>query len=344
MKRICAFLAVCAASAMLAVSPGNLRSGTDESTAPKSYELTLVEKGRKIKVMTPSMIQRGAPAPEKFTVYTTGKIEGVEITLIDANKNEFYDEIGADAYIIGKSIYARPVSRIINIKNKLYECEIETSGEQITLTPFEGEVGRVDLLSDFKSPLKPKMLILKSSDIYIDVSKSKNALVPCGSYNLWLGYIRQKKGSLTIRAGRMQSIEVTQEEDQDGKSKAVKIQWGGPFTVDCSYYSIRDNQVSISESVNVYGASGEEYYNFSPSILPAAVEIFDAAKRSVAKGTINRTIPSTAFYSGSGYQYIEGVRGGYNGVIKKWAKAPYTLKIHIKKSILGELKGEKEIK
>ena len=261
----------------------------------------------------------------------------MEITLIDANKNEAFDEKGQDAFIIGKSLYALPVSRIISIKNKLYECEIETSGERITLTPYQGDVGEVDMLSNFKCPLKPEMIILRSDDIYLDVSKSKTALVPCGSYNLWLGYIPEKKCSMAIKAGEMKGIEVSKEESPDGKKKAVKVQWGAPYKLDCSC-SIQDNNVSIPEAVNVCGSAGEEYYNFSPSILPASVEIFDATKKSVAKGAISRTIAATDQNPNS------GVRGGYNGTLKKGAAAPYTLKVMIKNSVLGELKGEKEIK
>jgi len=193
------------------------------------------------------------------------------------------------------------------------------------------------MLSDFKCPLKPEMLILKSDDIYLDVSKSKNTQVPCGSYNLWLGYIAEKKGSMAIKSREMKSIEVTKEADKDGKPKVVKIQWGGPFKLDCNC-SIQDNKVSIPESISVYGSAGEEYCNFSPSILPAALEIFDASKKSVAKGAISRTIAATDQNPNS------GVRGGYDGVIKKGSEPPYTLKLFIKSSILGELKGEKEVK
>jgi len=336
MKKICVLLVVCAASIILMLSPVNLQSGTD---GPKKYQLTLVDnKTKKIKVMTPKLIQGGATAPEEFAVYSTGKIDDVEITLIDANKNEAYDEKGQDAILIGKSTYAIPVSRIINIKDKLYECEIETDGRRITLTPYQGECGVVDMLSDFKCPLKFEMLILNSSDIFLDVSKSKTALVPCGSYSLWMGYITDKKSSVVLKNGEMKAIEVTKEEDPDGKKKALKIQWGAPFRLDC-FCSLQDNKVAISESVTAYGSAGEEYYNFIPSVLPASVEIFDAAKKSVAKGAISRSI------AGTNCQNVNNeVKGGYNGTIKKGAEPPYTLKIAVKNSLLGELKGEKEIK
>ena len=337
MRKIYTVLAACAASAMLMASTANLRFAAGESSGPKSYELTRVEKGKKIKAITPKMMQTGIAVPEDFSVYITGKIDDLDITLIDANKNEAFDEVGADAFILGKSLYALPISRIINIKNKLYECEIENSGERITLTPYQGECGELDMLSNFKCPLKPEMIILKSSDIYLDVSKSKTAPVPCGSYNLWLGYIPDKKCSVAIKAGQMKSIEVTKEEDKDGKQKVIKIQWGGPYKLDCSC-SIQDGKVNIPEAISVYGSAGEEYGNFSASILPAMVEIFDASKRSVAKGAINRAIAATNQAPNS------EVKGGYNGVLKKGAEGPFTLKMHIKNSVLGELKGEKEIK
>lgn len=337
MKKIYVLLAVGIALAILTSASGNLRLAIGEPTGPKRYELTMVEKGKKIKVMTPNLMQTGAGAPEEFAVYSTGKIDDLEITLIDANKNESFDEIGTDAFILGKSLYALPVSRVISVKNKLYECEIDNTGGWITLTPFQGDCGEVDMLSNFKCPLKPEMLVIKSSDIYLDVSKGKTTLVPVGSYNFWLGYIPEKKGSLAIKPGEMNNIEVAKTEDKDGKPKPVQVKWGGPYKLDCAC-TISDGKVTIPEAISVYGSAGEEYCNFLPSILPAMVEIFDASKKSVAKGAISRTVAATDQNPNS------GVQGGYNGVLKKGAEGPYTLKILIKNSVLGELKGEKEIK
>jgi len=359
MKKIYVLLAVCSVLAILVAFPGRVRSGTDAPAKPKTCKLTLVEKGKKIKVLTPAQIQSGIVVPEEFLVYATGKIDDVDITLLDVNKDECYGDAGTDAFILGNSTCALPASRIINFKNKLYECEVATDGSLITLTPFQGDVGQVDLLSDFKCALKPELLILKSDNIYLDVSKGKSVMVPCGSYSLWLGYIGDKKSSLAIRSGQMNAIEVVKPEDPEAKPTTVKIQWGAPYKIDCECI-INDNAITITESVNVYGWAGEEYYNFTPSILPAAMEMFDATKQLVAKGVINRSVaPVAKSFEGvrreGGYATAAagaaaanipdtGTKGGYRGPLKKGAVPPYILKITVKNSMLGELKGEKEIK
>lgn len=339
MKKIYAGLAACAVSALICAAPMAFSSGADEPAEPKTYELTMVEKGKKVKVITPKQLQdpRSVSPYEEFSIYATGKIEDLDFTLLDANAGESFDEKGVDAYILGKSNYALPLSRIISVKNNLYECEVETSGERVTLTPYHGETGEVDMLTNFKSPLKPEMLVIRSGDIYLDVSHSKNAVVPCGAYTLWLGYISAKKGSMAIKSREMKPINVVKSEGEDGKKKPLQVQWGAPFRLDCSA-TINDGSVSIPEMVSLYGAAGEEYYNFSPTLLPVALEILDKSKKSVAKGSISKSIAATTQNPNT------EVKGGYSGMLKKGAEAPFTIKLLAKTSILGELKGEKEIK
>jgi hypothetical protein len=339
MKWIYAGLAACAASTVIYAAPLAFSAGGDEPEEPKVYELTMVEKGKKLKVITPGQLQdpRAVSEFKEFSIYAVGKIEDVDFTLIDANENEAFDEKGADAYILGKSNYALSLSRIISVKNKLYECEVETSGERITLTPYHGEAGEVDMITNFKCALKPEMAILRSGDIYLDVSRSKNARAPYGDYTLWLGYIADKKGSMAIRTRNMKPINVGKSEDKDGKKKPVQVQWGAPFQLDCSV-TIQDRNVSVSESVTLYGSAGEEYYNFKPGLLPVSIEILDKDKKSVAKGSIARSVAATTQNPNT------EVKGGYSGALKKGAEGPFLIKLLAKISILGELKGEKEIK
>ncbi|MFH1231100.1 MAG: hypothetical protein V1709_06340 [Planctomycetota bacterium] len=340
MRKIFIIPVICVILLMITVSKINLQTKDAPSSNPtwKDYPLTVVDsKANKIKALTPMLIQNNTHTPADFATYAKGKVDDVEITLIDANNNGVYDEKGKDAIVIGNSIYALPVSPIICIKNKLYECKIEATAEKISLAPYEGKCGEVDMLSNFKCPLKLEMLILNCGDIYLDVSKSKINTLPCGAYTLWLGYLTDKKGSATIKQNEMKSIDVTDELDKDNKKKVNLVQWGAPYRVDCSC-TLQDNKITIPESLNVYGAAGEEYYNVTPSMLPAGVEIFDSTKKSVAKGLINRSAAATT------ENPYNTVNGGFSGTIKKGSTPPYTIKLSVKNSIFGELKSEKEVK
>jgi hypothetical protein len=251
----------------------------------KDYPLSLVNNTTDkrpdafIKVLTPLLIQNNKHLPEKFPVYTKGKVEGVDITLIDENTNGQYNDIGTDVMIIGKSSYGIPVSKIISINNKLYECNVSSEGEKISLKPYEGKYGELDLISNFKCPTKLDLVILNSDDIYIDVTNNKKTVMPCGSYKLWLGFMQSGTSHVVIKQNAMKNIEITEDfENGSQKRKLTAIQWGGPFKIDFEP-TVSDNKVTVSyASLRVYGSADEEYYNFTPIICPQ-VEIIDAKEQ-----------------------------------------------------------------
>jgi hypothetical protein len=333
-------MVICVALMIIAVSKISLQTKDDipSNLVWKDYPLAVVDnKAKKIKVLTPLAIQAKKHAPEEFSTYAKGKIDDIEIILIDANNNGVYNENCKDAMVFGNSFYGVPVSKIINIKDKLYYCKIESTGEKISLAVYDGKCGEIDMLSNFKCPVKLEMLIFSCDDVYLDVSQNKMAILPCGSYNLWLGYMSEKKGSAVIRQNEMKSIEVTDETDKDGKKKVISVQWGAPFKMTCDGF-VKGNNAEVYETINVNGVAGEEYFYVTPYLLPE-VEILDATKKSVAKGGFLPPCPGASCCNPA----CRG-KGGYTGILKKGATGPFILKLAVKNSIFGELKAEKELK
>jgi len=286
-------LAVCG---LFAIITSNINLQTNESTQSvkdwKIYPLSLVDNSidKKpdafVKVLTPLLIQKNKHLPEQFSVYAKGKIEGVEVSLIDENANGQYNEIGTDVMVIGNSRYGIPLSRIINIKNTLYECNVASKGEKISLKPYEGEYGVLDFISNFKCPTKLNLAILNSDDIYIDVANDKKVAMPSGVYKLWLGYIQEGTSHVSIKQNQMEGIEIKEEFDKPDQRKVTVPNWGADFRIDFQV-TIKDNKVQVPYgSLKVFGSANEEYYKFIVSLFPQ-VEVIDSKGAVVAKGAFS---------------------------------------------------------
>lgn len=276
---------VLAACLLLALIASNINLQTIEETQPtngknwKDYPLSLVDKTNnklnvRVKILTPTLMQKPKHVPTEFAAFATGKVEGVELTLIDENDNGEYDEIGTDLIVFGKSSYGVPLSKIVNINKKLYECKVAPKGDLISLRPYEGKYGILDFISNFKCQSKLDYAILNMDDIYIDVANDKNILLPCGIYNFWLGYMQEGTSHVTIKRNGMQSIEIT-DDNSDGQRKVTAIKWGAPFRIDFQFTANNDKVTVSYGSIKVYGSSNEEYFNIFPSLSPQ-IEIKDS--------------------------------------------------------------------
>lgn len=287
MKKYLIITAVCVISLLVASDAMFVAAKDTESVEAKDWKDypmdVVVNKKPAVKALTPQTIQNNQPAPGQFTSYSKGKIEDTDIVLISTNQNDMYDEIGTDVMLIGNTEFGVPVSKVINLKNKLYECQIDPKGEKISLRPYAGECGEVDLVSGFKCQTPLSLAILNSSEIYIDVAKNKKTLLPAGDYTLFLGYVEQGELHAAIRKGQMERITVSGAADESGKKKAATLKWGGPFKMDFDF-TADEKKVTVSPSkIKICGSAGEEYFGFKPPMLPQ-VEVLDSKGEQVAKG------------------------------------------------------------
>lgn len=355
MKKICAILAL-GLSSLIITSNINLQT-TEETQSTngknwKDYPLSLVNNtidkkaDAYVKVLTPLLIQNNpTPAvytetiqtiqsslPGKFAVYAKGKVEGVDLILIDEDKNGKYNEIGTDLIVFGKSPYGVPLSKIVSINKKLYECKVAPKGDRISLTPYEGKYGILDFISNFKCQSKLDYAILNLDNICIDVANDKNILLPCGAYQLWLGYITEGTSHVAIKQNEMGSIEIREEFEKEGQRKPTAIKWGAPFRIDFQF-TVKYNEVTVPcASLKVFGSANEEYFNFFPSLLPQ-VEVIDSKGHLVAKGAFK----GIATMGGAILPITD-----YSAEVKRGATPPYKVILSLTHKLLGELKDEKQ--
>ncbi|MFH1228122.1 MAG: hypothetical protein V1701_09505 [Planctomycetota bacterium] len=284
MKNVFVLIGICLAVAMM-VSPNLSSAEETKSTASpewKHYPLKLVKNQKPgIKAITPSTIHGYKDAfPSVILTYTTGKVEGVEIALIDDNKNGAYNDVGTDVMIIDNYAYGVPLSTVINIKNKLYYFEVDDlTGEKVSIKPYEDECGMVDMVSEFKCDYPLDLVILNcGQDKYYDVVREKKTKLPCGTYNLWLGFVNEGANNVAIKQGQMENIVVTNEK------KVNAIKWGSPFVLNFQCTADSKEVKATYRDIKVSGKAKEVYYNFNPVVVPDVV-ITDAKKEPVTKGS-----------------------------------------------------------
>lgn len=289
MKKILIALLICSFGFIIIPDIRSQDTASTRSVEVKDYPLAVTDNTKNrpstfVKVLTPQLIMADKHVPGDFPIFSVGKVEGVELMLIDQNQNGSYDEIGTDLIVFDKSRYGVPVSTVINLKNKLYECKVDPKGERISLKPYEGKCAELDMVSGFKCPSQLDLLIINSGDIYINLAGNKKALVPCNSYNLWLGYIEEGTSHVAIKHNQMKPIDVAETADKDGKMIPTSIVWGASFRFEFDFSVDDQDKVKVSfGSIRIYGSTNEEYYNFSPKIIPQ-VEVTDAKKEMVNKG------------------------------------------------------------
>ncbi len=200
----------------------------------------------------------------------TGKIHGVPITLIDQNNNGVWNEIGTDAMIVGKTKAASYLSRIVNLKGQLFLLDVNEAGNQMSLTPYEGDAGTLNALAGYRSKGKLLQAVFSSKDgkVSFDLANAKNGLlVPAMEYKFVRGFAEKGSERVWIRRGFMRGVTV-----KANQEKVVK--WGGPLRMEFDYFRNSKEQVTVNLPT-FYGNADEEYYDFFPGGKSPSIVVTD---------------------------------------------------------------------
>jgi hypothetical protein len=189
----------------------------------------------------------------------TGKIHGVQISLIDQNNNGIWNEIGTDAMIVGKGSAASYLSKVINVKGQLLEFSVNEQGNSATLSPFQGETGVINAVEKYNSKGKLTSAVFSSvdGDYSFELSSaSKGLTVPINEYELSSATAAKSVEHVRIRRGGMRGITV-----KTGDERFVE--WGGPLRIEFTHYRTDEETVTVNLPT-FFGNAEEEYYDFFP--------------------------------------------------------------------------------
>lgn len=203
----------------------------------------------------------------------SGKLHGVNVTLIDQNNNGIWNEAGVDAMIVGKGKSASYLSRIVNLKGQLFLFDATKNGTSMSITPYEGDSGTLDGLAGYESKGKLVQAVFSSKDgkVSYDLSSAKGGglLVPAMEYRLMSGAAEKGAEKVRIRRGNMRPVTV--------KANAERtVEWGGPLRIEFDSFRNNDEQVTVNLP-SFFGKSEEEYYDFFPGGKSPNILVSDKA-------------------------------------------------------------------
>ncbi|MAE75711.1 MAG: hypothetical protein CMJ85_02445 [Planctomycetes bacterium] len=209
-----------------------------------------------------------------------GKLDGMTVQLIDMNGNGRYNDVGKDAMIVGSGKGAAYLSKVVNLRNELFNLEVSEDGTSVTATPYEGAAGFLDIRGGFKSKGKLVSAVLNDAkgELSFNITQVKGAMkVPAASYTFVGGLVAKGKEQARIHAGRMTPLSVA-------TGQTLKLNWGGKVTAEFSY-SHANGKVTIPPKANYYGTAGEEYVEWVPDQKSPKFLIYESGKkRPIASG------------------------------------------------------------
>jgi len=187
-----------------------------------------------------------------------GIIDGQKIRIIDQNNNGRYDDYGADAIVIGQGRYATFLSKVINVRGKLYSIDVSTDGLSLTCEPYTGERGTLDMATQFATKGKLLSAIVCSADgMYSFDMVGGSKEIPAGDYDLYHGKIGVGRNLVTFSKGEVPPIKI--EPDQK-----LALAFGEPVNIEFNFVEEPGRVIMDPQLVRYVGRGGESYDRWNP--------------------------------------------------------------------------------
>ncbi len=187
-----------------------------------------------------------------------GMVDGQKVRIIDQNNNGRYDEYGKDAIVIGQGRYATFLSKVINVRGKLYSIDVSTDGLSLDCEPYAGERGTLDLSSQFATKGKLLSAVVRSADGDHSFNLAGGPMeVPAGQYELDHGKIGIGRNVVTFTKGKLGSIAVEAGEER-------KLTLGEPVNIKFEFVLKSGKVIMDPKLVKYVGRGGEVYQSWNP--------------------------------------------------------------------------------
>lgn len=202
----------------------------------------------------------------------SGKVNGVDVSIIDQNNNGIWNEVGTDAFIMGKSSAASFLSKVINVKGQLLEFSVNETGTLATFSPYQGESGTLNAVAKYNSKGKLTSAVFTSVDgeMSFDLSEaSSGLLVPINEYQLSSATAAKSVEHVAIRRGGMRGVTVKTGDE-------MLVEWGGPLRIEFTNYRSDEENITVNLP-SFFGNAEEEYYDFFPGGKSPSILVTDKA-------------------------------------------------------------------
>lgn len=190
--------------------------------------------------------------------YMTGRLGNQVVRFIDQNLNGRFDDIGEDAVIVGRELYASFLGKTLAVRDSLFDIEVSPDGTSLRATPHEGPRGTLDPVSQFATKGKLLSVVVRSVDGQHSFQFSRRPLtVPAGRYELHSGHLGLGRNRARFTRGEMPVFEVAE-------GKSVTLSLGEPVKIDFKFVRQPRRVIVTPQLVAYRGRGGEVYDTWSP--------------------------------------------------------------------------------
>lgn len=199
-----------------------------------------------------------------------GKVGKTKLSLVDANANGRFDDVGVDGVLVGKAKYARPLGRLMNIGGDVVEVEVEPFGRSMRTRPYTGELCHWDPAASFGGDGKIESLVITNADGDVFETAQKNGVdLPPGVYTFVHGAIQNGRQACEISGLDLNKRLMIGIPTDTGDA----LVWGSKVRLE---YNWRRNGNMIQFSnIRLLGSHNERYFNFGPKPLNYKVKVAD---------------------------------------------------------------------
>jgi len=257
------------------------------------------EEGREVEFAVEIRPEGGRLSYRRYG-WVAGRINGVNVAIIDENSNGVFGEAGKDAIAIGRVSGAAVLGRIVQIKDKYYEIRVAEDGSQLQARPASLETGKLFLTKNFKAKGRLSYAVVIGNTtsgkhlVSFELSQMRKAVeVPAGKYFIYAGYvIAPGKSVIRIHGG------------PDVKDFFVKPgevtepKWGAPGVMKFEYILNKEGTITVSDrDIKLYGALGERYLDWGPKEFLPRVQIQDPTGKIIMDKAFQHSSDYADFYT-----------------------------------------------
>lgn len=205
----------------------------------------------------------------------TGAIDKTPIAFVDDDNDGKFNGRGRDVVRAGNALGAAYLGKLLAVKGKLYEIEVDPGGTKLRYRLFEKDQpapGSIDLWSGYRGKGKPAIAMVRRIDdpeLIFDCAMKGGSPVPPGEYELLEAIMGPTRDQMCLATkGRMNNIQIA-------PGQAVTVDWGFPGTFDFSCTKSGNLLTIAPGTCEPYGKAGEKYEKFEPVGLHIQVEVVD---------------------------------------------------------------------
>ncbi len=185
---------------------------------------------------------------------------GTRISVIDQDNDGIFGEVGEDAILLGRGRVATYLGQNVVINGELLNLEVAPNGNELTLTPFDGQTGTLRFREAYQGNGKVLSAVVRSADgreCFDLAAESGPVALPVGKYRLHSAKIGLGQMAVTVASGKSHAVDVAADSEEE-------LKWGGQIHARFGFDRKGDQVAFSPNDIQYFGEQGEQYLNWFP--------------------------------------------------------------------------------